>query len=145
MINKGSISLLLLAAALAAVPPANAASDMFKFTFSDGNVSGSGILYGTLGDSGSWILTSGSGTFNDGTTSGPITLISNASGPGYSVVSPSGYFAYDDQLFPYFGPSQLMDEEGLLFSFNGLELNLWQGGNSPATGGRPVVTTRASA
>jgi hypothetical protein len=133
--NKRKISLHLLAVVLLIAPWARASTDSFNFVFTDGNVSGSGTLYGTLEDSGSWFLTSGTGTFNDGIKSGSISLIVNSSGPGYSVVSPSGYFAYDNQLFPFFGPSQLIDEDGLLFSFNGIELNLWQGGNSPGRGG----------
>jgi hypothetical protein len=133
--NGRSISLFVMAAMLVVSSPVKASSDSFNFVFADGVVSGSGTVYGTLNDSGSWFLTAGIGLFNDGTNSGVISLIANPSGPGYSVLSPSGYFAYDDQLFPFFGPSQLIDEDGLLFSFNGIELNLWQGGVSPGGGG----------
>jgi hypothetical protein len=125
----------MLAVMLTVSSSAMASSDTFNFVFTDGNVSGSGTLYGTVEDSGSWLLTGGSGTFNDGASSGAIHLIVNSSGPGNAVVSPSGYFAYDNQLFPFFSTSQLIDEDGLLFSFNGGELNLWQGGNSPGRGG----------
>lgn len=133
---KKKLNLLFVWIALLTVSSLAAASqDSFNFSFKDGNVSGLGTLYGTFENSGSWLLTSGNGTFNDGVNSGTISLILNPSGPSYSAISPSGYFVYDDQLFPFFGPSQLVDEDGLLFSFNGVELNLWQTGASPGGGG----------
>src|ERR1035438_8937047 len=78
-----SIALFALAAALAVAPTARA--DSFDFTFSDGSVSGSGTLFGTFEGSGVWLLTSGSGTFDDGTTGLlPIDLVANPNGPGNS-------------------------------------------------------------
>lgn len=133
--KKASIFLLLLVAALAASPVAQAGSDSFSFTFTDGSVSGSGTLYGNFESSGTWLITSGSGRFNDGIASGPITLIENKDGPGFSNISPSGYYAYDNLLFLVAGSSQFIDEDGMLFSFNGRDLNIWQGGNGPGKGG----------
>jgi hypothetical protein len=133
--RKASISFLVLAAFLAAAPLAKAGSDSFNFVFTDGNVSGSGILYGSYVSSGAWLLTSGTGTFNDGSTSGTISLVTNPNGPGNISLSPLGYFGYDDLLYIWSGPNQILDEAGLLFSFNSIELNLWQGGNGPGAGG----------
>lgn len=133
--RKASILFLVLAASLAAAPLAKAGSDSFNFVFTDGNVSGSGTLYGSYESSGAWLLTSGTGAFNDGSRSGTISLVTNPNGPGDISQSPSGYFGYDDLLYLWSGPDQILDEAGLLFSFNSMELNLWQGGIGPGPGG----------
>jgi len=99
-----SLALLALAAALAIAPAARA--DSFDFTFTDaGGVSGSGTLFGTFEGPGVWLLTSGSGTFDDGTTGLlPIDLVANPNGPDNSSLSTSGLFAYDDLLTPWVRP-----------------------------------------
>jgi hypothetical protein len=124
-VKRLSISLLALAAALAITPMAQA--DTFGFSYSaPGGVFGSGILTGTDGP-GYVVITSATGTFDDGVNSGSITLISNPDAPNSSL-SPSGSFAYDNLLF--FGQSdgEVLDVDGLLFSFDGMELNLWEQG-----------------
>ena len=132
--KKGLLTLLVLVVALLIVPIAMA--DSFTFSFSDGGgVSGSGTLVGTDEGSGEWFITSGTGVFTDGVNSGPISLISNPNGPSNSSVSASLFFAYDDLLFPGSGPAQFLDPDGLLFSFDGLELNLWQTGGGAGTDG----------
>lgn len=93
-----------------------------------GGGTGSGTLVGINEGSGVWLITSGTGTFDDGTITDSIALIANPYGPANSSLSPSGYFTYDDLLFPASGPLQLLDPDGLLFSFDGMELNLWDGG-----------------
>jgi len=127
------IALIAMAAALAISPVARA--DSFTFTYTaGGGVSGSGTLDGTFLGPGEWSLTSGSGSFNDGTNSGSIALTANPNAPGSSL-SPSTYFTYDDLLFLWAGPGQVLDVDGLLFSFAGLELNLWDTGGGPGTDG----------
>jgi hypothetical protein len=125
--RKWPIAPFALAAALAIMPSAEA--DSFSFYYNaPGGVSGSGTLVGTNEGSGVWLITSGTGTFDDGTITDSIALIANPNGPANSSLSPSGYFVYDDLLFPTSGPLQLLDEDGLLFNFDGMELNLWDGG-----------------
>jgi PEP-CTERM motif len=125
-VKRFALALLPLAAVLAAVPVARA--DSFTFTYSaPGGVSGSGTLYGSPLGSGEWAITSATGTFNDGTTSGAISLIPDPSSPT-PVLSPSGYFTYDDLLFPFAGANENVDYDGLLFDFGGIELNFWEDG-----------------
>jgi hypothetical protein len=130
--KKQSFALLALALAFATSPAARA--DSFNFTFSDGAVSGSGTLTGTFEGSGFWQLTGGSGTFDDGTSSGAITLQSD---PGYPVAAldPYNAFGYDDQLQLWNGPNQFIDGDGLFFTFGALDLNLWQPGGGPGYDG----------
>src|ERR1035438_1680717 len=128
------IALFALAAALAVAPTARA--DSFDFTFSDGSVSGSGTLFGTFEGPGVWLLTSGSGTFDDGATGLlPIDLVANPNGPGNSSLSTSGLFAYDDLLTPWGAPAQVLTINGIDFTFNSSELNLYQTGGGPGTDG----------
>lgn len=119
---------LALAAVVLIAPAAHADSFDFSYT-APGGVSGSGTLDGTFegiinGDQ-AWLITSGTGVFDDGVNSGPITVVPNLNGPDNSSLSPSGFFTYDDLLFPYAGPGQYLDVDGLLFSFGSLELNLY--------------------
>ncbi len=130
--KKLSIASFALAAALAISPVAKA--DTFSFTFTDGAVSGSGTLTGTLEAPGVWQLLTGSGTFNDGTNSGPITLQSDPNYPS-SALDPYFAFAYDDQLMLGNGPNQYIDQDGLFFTFGALDLNLYQSGGGPGTDG----------
>ena len=124
--TKKPLALLALAAALAISPAAKADSFNFSYT-APGGVSGSGTLAGTDLGSGTWLITSATGTFDDGVNSGPISLIPNPVAPG-AATSPSTYFTFDDLLFPFAGPDQALDFDGLLFNFDSLELNLWDGG-----------------
>jgi len=130
-----SLALFVLATALAISPAARA--DSFDFTFTDaGGVSGSGTLFGTFEGPGVWLLTSGSGTFDDGSTGLlPIDLVANPNGPGNSSLSTSNLFAYDDLLTPWAGAGQLLTVNGLDFTFNSSELNLYQTGGGPGTDG----------
>jgi hypothetical protein len=127
-LKRFSLQLLVVAAALAIVPATKA--DTFYFTYSaPGGVSGSGSLSGTfegiINGNQAWLLSSGTGAFNDGTNSGPIALVPNPNGPLGTSLSPSSYFTYNDLLYPYAGPGNYLDSLGLLFSFTGLELNLY--------------------
>ena len=126
-----SIAFLALAAAFAITPMAQAST--FDFSYSaPGGVSGSGTLTGTYGP-GYVVITSATGTFDDGVNSGSISLISNPNAPGAST-SPSGYFAYDDLLSPGVSDGNVLDVDGLLFSFDGMELNLWEQGAAGTDG-----------
>jgi hypothetical protein len=133
--KKPSLALLALAAALVLAPFAKADSS-FNFTYSaPGGVYGSGTLAGTdLGysatyDSEAWLISSVTGTFDDGTNSGPLTLIQNPDTIGGSVqTDPVSGFTYDDLLYPAGSGGENLDYNGLLFSFDGMELNLWEGG-----------------
>ena len=115
---------------------ASAKADSFAFSFSGvGGVSGSGTLTGTfLGYSATygtdeWLITSATGVFDDGTNSGAISLIANPDPSGAAQSSPSGYFTYDDVLLlSAVNGGETLDYDGLLFSFDGLELNFWEGG-----------------
>lgn len=132
--KRFALALLALATALAATPAARA--DSFDFTFTDsGGVSGSGTLYGTYEGPYAWLIDSGSGTFNDGSGSGAITLVANPNGPGGSTLDPDNLFAYDDLLSPFSGPNQYLDIDGLYFTYGSLELNLYQMGGGPGTDG----------
>jgi hypothetical protein len=115
---------------------ASARAESFSFSFSGpGGVSGSGTLVGTfIGfnstyGTGEWLITSATGVFDDGTNSGAISLIANPDPAGSAQSSPSGYFTYDDLLLlPAVNGGETLDYDGLLFSFDGLELNFWEGG-----------------
>jgi hypothetical protein len=124
------LALLALAAALAITPAAKADSS-FDFSYTaDGGVSGSGTLVGTdLGydsiiGSEEWLITYASGTFDDGTNSGQISLIQNPDPAGSQQTSLSGLY-YDDLLFPAGTAGVFVDYDGLLFNFDGMELNLY--------------------
>ena len=148
--KKSLFAFLALAAALAIAPAAKADSFGFIYT-APGGVSGSGILVGTdLGynvslASDEWLISSViDGTFNDGTNSGSISLIQNPDTINGSPQSdPYSYFVYDDLLYPTGSGGQNLDYDGLLFNFDGMELNLWEG-SFPYTEGwaeyNPVTT-----
>jgi hypothetical protein len=139
--KKHSLALLALATALAIAPIAKA--DSFDFTFTDaGGVTGSGTVYGTYLGPFQWLLTSGTGSFDDGATGLlPIDLVPipppPAPGgiPGNSYLASSGLFSYDDLLSPFAGPGEILTINGLLFSFNSSELNLYQNGGGPGADG----------
>lgn len=127
--RKKLLALLALVAALAISP--NLHADTFTFKFTDiGGVSGSGSLEGTKIAPRTWLIDSATGTFNDGTNSGAISLVTNPNAPGSTAVAG---FAYDDLLHPLDGPNQYLDTDGLLFNFAGMYLNLWQLGGGPGT------------
>jgi len=135
--KKILIASLILGGAIAAIPAARA--DSFNFYFSaPGGVSGSGTLVGTdigydaIYGTDDWLISSGTGTFDDGSVTGSISLIANPNADGSSELSPLGFAVYDDILLvPASGGSQLIDYNGLLFSFEGGELSFWDIGFGP--------------
>ena len=74
------------------------------------------------------VISSATGTFNDGANSGSISLISNPDPGGSPQSDPYSYFTYDDLLYPTGSGGQNLDYNGLLFNFDGMELNLWERG-----------------
>jgi hypothetical protein len=99
------------------------ATVIFQFTYTSfSNLDfASGTLDATDNGDGSFTASSGSGIY-DGFD---ITLIPNPNGTA-GATSPSGFFNYDNQLFPSGNP--VIDNGGLLFSINtgtATELNIY--------------------
>jgi hypothetical protein len=119
--------------------PASGADPQFDFTFVGGVggniggiVSASGILDATSNGDGTFTaitVVGGSGSVVSPDYTGLITLIANPSPPS-EVVSPSGFFLYDDQLLPSQNP--LITNGGLLFAPSGpapfSEINIFSNG-----------------
>jgi FIMAH domain len=124
----------LLALTLALASPARAIADTtFSFTATD---SGSGTFsYGLLqasdnGD-GTFTATGGYLIVISGPIVGTYDLFPNPNPPA-PFFSPSGAFLVDDILYP--GQNPTLDVFGLLFTGNGLEINIWNdGGGVPYT------------
>ncbi len=114
-------SLLRLTLCLLALSAVAAADSIFLFAYFGNGDTASGTLSATPNGDGSFSVLAGSGQF-DGFS---ITLIGNPKGI-LEANSPSGFFTYDDQLFP--GQDPLLNLQGLLFSIQkegALELNIW--------------------
>lgn len=108
------------------VTPLNGSSDdpQFIFTFTIGPDAGDGVLNTTDLGGGRFLATSGSLEITSGADIGTYSLLPG--GPG-ATTSPSGFFIYDDVIYPTGnsgGPSTL-DVDGLLFAGGGLEINIW--------------------
>ena len=111
---------------------ASAVTFLFSFT-GDASMNGaSGTLDATANGDGSYTATSGTvTTFGPVAGTGTGVLIANPSAPA-AQNSPSGYFTYDDQLFP--GQNPLINNNGLLFSVNGHEINIFSNGPDNGAG-----------
>jgi PEP-CTERM motif len=97
----------------------------FNFAFIGPGLSGSGQLTASDNADGSFTATSGSlSVFGDPLATGG-TLLPNPF-PPFIVFSPSGFFLFDDQLFPKFNPT--LDPFGLLFVSGPNEINIWANG-----------------
>jgi hypothetical protein len=124
-------SLAMVAMAIALVFTQAATAQNYDFTFNGGSITASGELYapGTFG------VTPGNATSGniivsgDPNLTGTGTLFANPNGPGVEALSPSGFFVYDDTLYPGQDPS--IDNGGLLFIDNGnfLEINIYSNGS----------------
>jgi hypothetical protein len=125
MIKQSSFALLALAAALAISPAAKADDFTFTFTDSTSGLSASGELDGINEGGGVWLIDNGGGNFTYGPTSGSFSVIANPSGPAFSSLSPSGYFGYDDLLTPLDPSGAYVDGNGLLFDFDGVEVDMY--------------------
>jgi hypothetical protein len=121
--KKFSLAVLAIAAALMMSQAVSAQN--YDFTFSGADITALGTLYapGTFG------VTEGNATAGnivvtgDSNLSGTGTLYASPYGPGVQTTSPSGYFYYDDTLYPGQNPS--IDDNGLLFIDNGFEVNIF--------------------
>jgi hypothetical protein len=117
----------LVALALALAWPARASAQTFTFSATD---SGSGTFsYGVLGatdnDDGSYTATSGYLIVISGANVGTYSLFPNPVAPAIYTTS-DGAFLIDDLLYP--GENPTLDDYGLLFTGNGLEINIWGNG-----------------
>ena len=103
----------------------------FDFTFSGGGILAFGTLDAYSNGDGTFTATTGSVTVIGGSVGTPISLYANPAPPG-EVISPSGYFIYDDQLLPGQNPS--ITNGGLLFrDSSGFEVNIFSNGPGPGT------------
>lgn len=113
-------------ALLAGVAPAAQATEQFAFSYAGDGVTGSGILTVELVAPGEWLAISGTDTTFGGPIDGTLTLAANPDG-AETATSPSGYFYYDNLLFPDSDP--VVDNGGLLFvNGTGGEVNLFSYG-----------------
>jgi hypothetical protein len=104
-----------------------AASVMFDFIFGGIHAFGSGILTANDNGNGSFTAMSGAGTESVNGITETLTLLPNTSGGTGEIYSPSGFFIFDDQLFPNADP--LISNGGLLFSSStGAEVNIYSNG-----------------
>lgn len=125
-----SIRSLFLAAAgiamLAGWSTASQATEEFRFSYSGDGVLGSGTLTAEQVAPDTWLALSGTDTTTGGPISGTLSLVTNPNGSGQAY-SPSGYFEYDNLLFPNQDP--VVDYWGLLFTNGaGGEINLFSYG-----------------
>jgi hypothetical protein len=95
------------------------ASTIYSFTVDSGSNVGSGFL--DTDETG--LATSGSLTMTSGSIIGEYSLFSNVP---TSKLSPFGKFLYNNMT--YNGSSLELDWYGLLFTGNGLEINIWGNG-----------------
>ncbi len=146
--KNSSLALLAIAAVLATTPAAKADTTFNDFSFQgSGGVSGSFVLTGTYEGPGSngpqYLIDSASGTFNDGTFSGPVSLyypdpvnhpgVGNPNYPssttaGVNCPDPATCFYYDDAFNPEGGIGNYLDGAGLALDFDGNVLNIYGGG-----------------
>ena len=113
-------------ALLAGLSAAAHATENFSFSYSGGGVSGHGVLTAEEVAPGTWLALSGNDTTIGGPLTGTLALATNPSPPGESY-SPSGYFIFDNLIYP--GSDPIIDNGGLLFvNGSGGEINLFSYG-----------------
>jgi hypothetical protein len=120
-------SVVLIAFSLVLAWPVQAHADEFTFIARDG-ASGTisvGLLEASANGDGTFTATSGVLVVLSGPIEGTYDLYPNPNPPGF-FSSPTGAFTVDDQLFP--GENPTLDVYGLLFTGNGLEINIWGNG-----------------
>lgn len=121
-----TIRLGLIGIALAVGSNAAMAATEFRFSYSGDGVVGSGFLSAEQVAPGEWLALSGTDTTTGGAISGTLTLAVNPSAPG-AAYSPSGFFYFDNLLFPDSDP--VVDNPGLLFvNGTGGEVNIFSYG-----------------
>jgi hypothetical protein len=128
MANRSLTTIVLLAAATAG-PSAHA--EDFIFDFKSDMVCGTGTLSGVANGDGWLTILGGSLSVFSGVYEGSYKLIGNANKTS-PIISPTGYFIYDNQLSPD-APASL-NVYGLLFGDGSTEINIWGNGEkSPYT------------
>jgi len=134
--KKFSLALIALAMALAITPAALA--DTFDFVFSSPNntsVLAFGSLTGTNVGGGVFDIIGGNITIEglgSGLVSGHGALIG---GTGTTLTSPLGAFYYDNEVFlPVPSSIPYVDNAGLLFSVDGVEINIFSKSPFPGAG-----------
>jgi hypothetical protein len=105
--------LVTLGAALTAAWTTVTRAEQFAFSYSGGGVSGNGLLTADQVAPGTWLAVSGTDTTFGGPIAGTLSLTPNPNSPR-NAFSSSGYFIYDNQLFP--GSDPAIDNGGLLFA-----------------------------
>jgi len=108
---------------LTASPLTSAFEPLFDFAFSNGIDAGNGSLNTTDNGDGLFLATAGTLTVTAGQDVGSYQLYPG--GPA-TTSSPSGFFTYDDLLYPSVDPE--IDLQGLLFIGSGLEINIFGNG-----------------
>jgi hypothetical protein len=118
--------------------PAFGADPVFEFSFTsnNGTLAATGTLDAYANGDGTYTATTGTLDVlipdSLGLTASTGTLIANPTPTG-EVLSPSGFFIYDDQLLP--GQNPLITNGGLLFTIGGQEVNIFSNGVSPGASG----------
>jgi hypothetical protein len=105
---------------LSASPLTSGFEPLFNFAFTLGPDTGYGSLNTTDNGNGEFLATAGNLTVTGGQDIGAYPLFPG--GPG-ATTSPSGFFNFDNVLYPSISPS--IDNDGLLFIGNGLEINIF--------------------
>jgi hypothetical protein len=105
---------------LTASPLTSAFEPLFDFAFTSGIDMGNGSLNTTDNGNGQFLATDGTLNVTAGRDVGSYPLY--LGGPG-TTPSPSGYFTYNNVLYPSVDPG--IDLEGLLFIGSGLEINIF--------------------
>lgn len=108
---------------LAASPSPFGFEPLFNYTFAIGPDTGHGTLNTTNIGGGEFLATSGNIVVTGGNDVGTYSFYPGGPTP---LISPSGFFEYDNVFFPSNNP--LLDNWGLLLTGNGREINIW--GNS---------------
>jgi hypothetical protein len=108
---------------LTASPLTSAFEPLFDFAFENGTDAGNGSLNTTDDGDGLFLATAGTLTVTAGQDIGSYQMYPG--GPAITT-SPSGFFNYDNLLYPSVDPG--IDLQGLLFIGSGLEINLFSNG-----------------
>ena len=108
---------------LTASPLTSAFEPRFDFAYTNGIDAGNGSLNTTDNGDGLFLATAGTLTVTAGRDVGSYQMYPG--GPA-TTTSPSGFFTYDDLLYPSVDPG--IDLQGLLFVGSGLEINLFSNG-----------------
>jgi hypothetical protein len=143
IMKKVFLAFLALATALAITPAALADSLFYTFTSPNGStVFAAGFLNGTNVGGNQWDVTSGS-LIIEGGGPGLVTGTTGTviGGTGSQLTSPSGAFYYDNEVFLPVGlGSPYVDNNGLLFDIDGVEVNIYSNNGFTGAGTNDYMT-----